>query len=313
MKKKVVIVKHRKGFFLAVNGDLMKREVTQNGGFHKDMNTIAKYLKKVQHTYQNYEFDPLAYVTSYDLTDDSEFIDIDRIWDPSTHKINIDTGEIIEYQKPEKFMLEPDNTVEEEILENKSPIEKSESHVRGWETRKQNIARQLAEKEREDLLKRIKARRDKLKAEVIKQHNEANKQVEEVAPEQQATQTFYKSVNSKKMKTNAENKSEQTMNVEQPKANGRIRKIRRGGAEALNGIIQTVGDTGVTGLMIGSDFLEGCAHLWAWGTASAVKPLGLHPDMTRRELKDSIIKRNDKRVELIEGIVLNPVSTIKAL
>jgi hypothetical protein len=83
------------------------------------------------------------------------------------------------------------------------------------------------------------------------------------------------------------------------------RRMRRGGAQATEIGIKVVSTTWIVAWNMASDACALMAVGGAWAEAAAIKPLGLHPDQTRAELKDAALMRSNR--------IIAPVYAVPAL
>ena len=305
MRKQAHIIKHRNGFFLAINGDLNTREVIING-FVKGMQTLKQYYKGVRNTYIGYDLSPIAVVTGYDLTDEKEYISIEDLWDPNLHKIDMETGEVtyIEVNKRE-FEEEDEEVLKDEIVKTQDKSARSLAALKGWETKRKNLKLKIAQQEADEAHQEYLKQQEKPKAtkrvvevacEIADQtakQLKANKQAKDEAPAPEASH-INNPVNHNNMKT-----ENQAPNSAQSNGKPFAKRARRGLAKGAEVGVTLTTDLLIGSLIVGSDVLFTMAEGVAWGQAVIVKPLGLHPDATRRELKEEAIARSERRTALL--------------
>lgn len=95
-----------------------------------------------------------------------------------------------------------------------------------------------------------------------------------------------------------------------------VRRARRGMATGTEFGIKCVTGTTITALLFTADVLVEMAKLVAIAEATAIKPLGLHPDATRAELKEAALQRSEKilvKTYSVPMTVINTVKTVKIL
>jgi hypothetical protein len=360
MKKSATVIHHGGGFFLAINGDLNRREVVIKG-FTKGLSKVKQYYKMLTHTYSSYEYEPEALQCPFDLND-REDLTIADIWDPNINTIDPDTGEFIETPENERVfteedILQIDNTINQVKQQNKSLLnimettKRSQASQKGWETRKANMQKQielekqalLTAKKEETKRKRaetiafnklwdeaiqynldydkaieeeqaresqeikqriLDALNDKgLEKQIMQAEDNYNKQVKDEAPAPEASQINNNPVNSNQMKT-----ENQAQSAQQPTPKPLGRRARRSFAKITEVGVVLITDTIIGGSILGSDLLGLVAEAGAWTQAAAIKPLGLHPDATRQELKERAIKRAEDRSAFVISLPVQAVA-----
>lgn len=124
-------------------------------------------------------------------------------------------------------------------------------------------------------------------------------QANDVAPAPEATQTINNSQNTDEMNTNANSVN----NAPENKVSfSKSRKIRRGIAKGAEVAIVVTTDIGIAGSIAIADFWLNVAEGLAWSQAAAIKPLGLHPDATRADLKQEALDRAQNRLETVYSV-----------
>lgn len=91
------------------------------------------------------------------------------------------------------------------------------------------------------------------------------------------------------------------------------RRMRRGLAKGTELGIQTVTTTAITALCLASDILATMADGVAWTEAAMIKPLGLHPEQTRKELKEKAIQRTDNLLMKVYAVPMIATAGAKTL
>jgi hypothetical protein len=313
MKKRVLVVEHQHGYFLAVEGDLSNRLVEHTDKF-KPFEDVDKWLVKVLNKktgYSSYDVNELGlYETELDLRSYPNDIDkVDYWYDPGI--VNAESGLVNPeaYHKMKELTNRNLRIAQKEVdailapppvkIENKSNNNKSLKTI--METAQVNLEEQAFNKVWDEAIQaNIEDTKHKhlfiQEIERLKriQEHKVNK-AKDVAPSQEATQNN-ESINTKNMNTNQEASADATTRRTP------VRRARRGLAKVTETGIVITTDL-VIGLgMLTSDLIYiGCEGL-AWGQAAAIKPLGLHPDATRAELKEACIKRAENRSSAVIAV-----------
>lgn len=290
-KKKAQFVEHVGGYFLAIDGDINNRDVVVND--KEFIKTLNKYIKYVIKTYKMFEYNDVKLTVEADLTDIEVKLEIDKAYDPNavdplTAEVKTDDTTLVEEApQPPKSNTNSLKTSEMNKKENKNGASidantrfnnASKGATKGWATRRANAKA----KEQAILSAQIEA------AAVLAEQAKN----EPVPP------------------LNAKAKATAPVEEAKPKATHRV---RRGLARGTNVVITVPTDIAITGLILGSDILFSLAEGIAWTQAVAVKPLGLHPDATRRELKEAAITRTENRLATVYAIPANVAAVPKKL
>ena len=90
-------------------------------------------------------------------------------------------------------------------------------------------------------------------------------------------------------------------------------RVRRSFAKITEVGITVGSDLLIGGLVLTSDLVFLTAEAVAWGQAAVVKPLGLHPDATRGELKAEAITRAENRSAFVIALPVQAVALPKRL
>lgn len=165
MRKTVVVVEHKGGYFLADEGNFSKRLAPMDNSYgqhdvFKQFPTVEKYYKFCKKTFSTYIYDKVI-ISTDDLTDNNSVVVEDRLdqlgIDQYGNIYDIETAELIKAKEETQPEIKEENkmkTTETTTMKKNAPsledikAKRSESARKGHETRRKNAeAKRQAELE----------------------------------------------------------------------------------------------------------------------------------------------------------------------